>query len=138
MDMVRLRMISIAAALSLAVVLPACHRSPADLRPWTARDHDSGPADPAPPADDDPLAAARSLWSLQCAGCHGPGGQGNGPQAAMLGPADLTAATLQAGRSDEDLTQTITQGHGRMPAFGARIGPDGVAALVRLIRSFRH
>lgn len=134
---------AVAALLALAAVSStACRRAPSDLREWRATDHDSGPLEPVPsepaPANDDPLAAARALWSVQCALCHGTQGRGDGPQAAMTRPADLTAPELQSSRSDADLATAITNGRGRMPSFGGSVRPEGVQQLVRLIRSWRR
>ena len=58
--------------------------------------------------------------------------------AAMFRPADLSAAALQSARSDAELAAAITNGRGRMPAFGQALRPEAVSALVRLIRSWRR
>ncbi|MBI5518196.1 MAG: cytochrome c [Deltaproteobacteria bacterium] len=134
--------LSLALALGLGAVPAGCRRSPDGLREWTPADHGHGADDPggAPsgPSSGDPLASAQALYGAQCAGCHGPHGQGDGPQAALFRPADLTDPTLQGSRTDEDLARAITQGRGRMPAFGAMVRPEGVQLLVRLLRSWRR
>jgi mono/diheme cytochrome c family protein len=44
---------------------------------------------------------------------------------------------LQASRTDAQLAEVITNGRGGfMPAFGDRVSPEGVAALVRHVRGF--
>lgn len=131
--------------LALALALPlliaaACGRR--GLREWRPEDHDSGVTSASPitaaPSNDDPHASARALFTAQCASCHGTGGRGDGPMAAIFRPADLSAAALQSSRSDTELAAAITQGRGRMPAFGQSLRPEAVGALVRLIRSWRR
>ena len=136
---------ALAPALALALVLAvgslasACHRGHGDLREWTPADHDaSAEAVQSPSPDNDPLAAARALFGAQCASCHGSSGRGDGPMAAMFRPADLSDPAFQSARTDDALARAITQGKGRMPAFGATLRPEGVQLLVRLIRSWRR
>jgi len=135
--MARGRAIALVLPLALAV---ACGR--AGLREWRPEDHDSGVTSASPitaaPTNDDPHASARTLFVAQCASCHGTGGRGDGPMAAMFRPADLSAAALQSARSDAELAAAITSGRGRMPAFGQALRPEAVSALVRLIRSWRR
>ncbi len=129
-----------AVALAALVALGACRSR--QLREWTPRDHDpdaSLPAGPAPgSAGGDPQAAARALFQAQCASCHGSEGHGDGPMAAMFRPADLADPALQSQRTDEELARAITNGKGRMPAFGAQLRPEAVPLLVGLIRSWRR
>ncbi len=129
-------------ALALALSLTAaCRARP--TREWTPRDHDpdasAASAERSPgSAGGDPLAAGRALFMAQCASCHGAEGHGDGPMAAMFRPADLADPTLQAQRTDDELTRAIVNGKGRMPAFGAQLRPEAVPLLVRLIRSWRR
>jgi mono/diheme cytochrome c family protein len=128
-------------ALALPLVLSAaCGR--AGLREWRPEDHESGvtstSAPSVAPANDDPHASARALFSAQCASCHGGSGRGDGPMAAMFRPADLSAAAMQSARTDAELAAAIANGRGRMPAFGQNLRPEAVGALVRLIRSWRR
>ena len=127
-------------ALALSLLVAACGRQ--GVREWRPEDHDSGVTSASPitaaPTNDDPHASARVLFTAQCASCHGSGGRGDGPMAAMFRPADLTAAALQSSRSDAELTAAIANGRGRMPAFGQNLRPEAVGALVRLIRSWRR
>ena len=51
-------------------------------------------------------------------------------------PPDFTTAQWQASRTDDELVSLITLGRGMMPAFGDRIPPDGVRALVAHVRRF--
>ena len=127
--------------IALALLLTAgCNRGA--TREWRPEDHDSGVTSASPlaaaPTNDDPHASARALFTAQCASCHGNGGRGDGPMAAMFHPADLTASALQSSRNDTELAAAITNGRGRMPAFGQNLRPEAITALVRLIRSWRR
>lgn len=112
------------------------------MRQWRPEDHDSGvisgAAPMGAPANDDPLTVARSVFAGHCSSCHGATGRGDGPMAAMFRPADLSATDFQASRTDEALALAITNGRGRMPAFGSQLRPEAVPMLVRLIRSWRR
>ena len=133
---VRVRTITLA----LPLLLAACGR--AGTREWRPEDHDSGVTSVSPitaaPTNDDPNASVRAVFSAQCASCHGGEGRGDGPMAAMFRPADLSASAFQASRTDSELAAAITNGRGRMPAFGQSLRPEAVGALVRLIRSWRR
>lgn len=63
----------------------------------------------------------QALYSESCAGCHGPGGGGNGPLATGLSPAptDFTDQARAADRSVMGLYETITGGVDgtAMPSF---------------------
>lgn len=131
-------------ALVFAMALSACKSRPSDLREWRATDHTheegEGQTDPnLPPVEDnDPLVAAMGIWQAQCATCHGESGRGDGPQASLTHPADLTSPTFQAGRTDDQIRATITRGRNMMPAFGNALRPEGITVLVQLVRQFGH
>lgn len=64
---------------------------------------------PAGAAD---LAAGQALYVANCTACHGAKGDGNGPAAVALTPkpANFTAATFWASKTDEQLIATIRGG----------------------------
>lgn len=82
----------------LAIPLAAQHGSSTTVNPYTKPDD---------------IARGADLYLKQCAGCHGPTGQGTG-----AGPA-LNSGTFRHGGSDEALFQTIAKGvpGTTMPAF---------------------
>lgn len=128
------------------VAASACSEAPAagELRQWRPEDHGQpaeidparvpSEAPAAQPAD--PARAAQALWKVACAGCHGADGRGAGPS---LPPGasvpNFANAAWQAERSDTAIADVIRGGRNLMPAFGAQITDDGIAALVTHIRS---
>jgi mono/diheme cytochrome c family protein len=118
---------------------------PAPKREWTPADHGQplqAPAQRDPSAaevsgEDPNLRAARALFTAMCAGCHGRAGNGDGearPPGAQL--PDFSSAAFQRSRSDQQLAQMIRDGRGMMPGFSKRVNDQGIAVLVRHIRSF--
>jgi cytochrome c oxidase cbb3-type subunit 3 len=124
------------------VFLVACDRPPSkDVREWTPQDHDridetSRIGQGAKPGQADPKALIEIAWQQQCSSCHGAGGKGDGPQAAMFKPADLTREEWQSKTSDAEIAAAIKNGKGRMPKFEA-LDDQIVAGLVARIRSLR-
>jgi mono/diheme cytochrome c family protein len=78
------------------------------------------------------------LFAQKCAGCHGKGGQGMAMWKAK-GQPDFTSQDFQKSRSDEQLTDSITNGKGKsMPAFKNKLSTDQIASLVAQVRAFGH
>jgi mono/diheme cytochrome c family protein len=111
---------------------------------WRAEDHQPPPAEPpegqgAAEESGDPTArAARALWSMRCAQCHGEDGHGDGtgrPPGAQL--PDFASPSFQDKRSDAELSQVIDKGRNMMPAFGQEITGPGIDALIGHVRSLR-
>lgn len=113
-----------------------------DVRPWAAADHDDEegpgaarqvPADSARAAGTgvDPSLVELS-WAQKCASCHGPRGQGDGPNAPMYNAPDLTRDELLGRVDDDAIAKTIREGRGKMPAFD--LPPSVVDGLVKRIR----
>ncbi len=88
-------------------------------------------------AGDSSMRAARALWAVTCAGCHGREGRGDGeerPPGAQL--PDFTQVAWQQSRTDTQLAQVIRDGKNMMPPFGKRVRPEGIEVLVRYVRTF--
>lgn len=84
----------------------------------------------------------RELYLRWCAGCHGSGGRGDGPNAAHLPVRPAAHAdTAMSARSDDVLYDTIASGGAimnrspRMPAFGESLSDMQIRALVSYIRT---
>jgi mono/diheme cytochrome c family protein len=93
---------------------------------------------------------AGSLYSRDCAACHGPQGKGDGPAGRNLpgmqkmdgampaGPADLTDPARMLNASDVVLQGKILRGGmgTGMPEFGSLYTDDELWAMVQYIRTF--
>ncbi len=85
-----------------------------------------------------PLSAkaddAAATFKSKCAGCHAADGTGS-PMGKKMGAHDFTSAEVQK-MSDAELSETITNGKGKMPAYKS-LTPDQVKGLVGYIRSLK-
>lgn len=127
-------------ALALAAAGLGCDRAPSatGLPEWSPRDHDGeqkASAAQAPRGDAGAVSLVALTWERQCASCHGPLGRGDGPQAPMYKPRDLTDEAWQAATTDAAIETAIREGKGRMPRFD--LPPDVVRGLVGRIRAAR-
>jgi len=76
--------------------------------------------------------AAKS-FKTNCALCHAPDGSGSSPTGKALKAKDLRSPEVQQ-QSDPDLTLAVTKGKGKMPAFGGKLKPDEIKAMVAYVR----
>jgi hypothetical protein len=130
------------ARVALGLCVFACQTPPEDLREWRPTDHrnteTSGAAkkgqvsaNPGPNLLGVDQVVV-STWQNNCVSCHGRIGAGDGPQAAMYQPRDLTDAAFQSSVTDEQLLASIQRGKGKMPGFAL---PESTAlGLVKLVR----
>ena len=84
------------------------------------------------------LAQGAELFQANCAGCHGEGGRGDGPQAASLSasPKDFSDQEFMAGRSEAGFFEVISTGAPpAMPAFGGQLSETERWALAGFVRS---
>jgi mono/diheme cytochrome c family protein len=79
-------------------------------------------------------ADAAKLYKTNCVLCHAADGSGNSPSGKALGAKDLGSKEAQSKR-DAELTETITKGKGKMPAFGAKLKPEDIKQLVTFVRA---
>jgi mono/diheme cytochrome c family protein len=131
--------------LSLALLcLSACDGGKKPRTEWRPEDHQPPPAElpegqGAAEESGDPTArAAKALWSMRCAQCHGEDGHGDGtgrPPGAVL--PDFASADFQQKRSDVEIYQVIEKGRNMMPAFGQEITRQGIDALIGHVRTLR-
>jgi cytochrome c6 len=77
---------------------------------------------------------ANKVYKTNCVLCHAADGSGSSPTGKSLGAKDLASGEVQK-KTDEDLTEVITKGTGKMPAFGTKIKPDQIKQLVAYIRA---
>lgn len=136
---------SAGAALALGLYIFRPTRA-AEVQEWTPADHDQ-PAN----AESQPPPGTKSArpktqgggsedlvglaWAKTCASCHGAGGRGDGPQAAMTHPPDITRAEFQDKATDAEIAQIIRKGKGQMPAND--LPPAVIQGLVQRVRALR-
>jgi mono/diheme cytochrome c family protein len=72
-------------------------------------------------------------FKTNCVLCHSANGSGDTAAGKALKAKDLRSPEVQK-QSDAALTELITKGKGKMPAFGAKIKPDEITKLVAYLR----
>jgi len=77
--------------------------------------------------------AGAALYKKSCAMCHGADGSGNSPMGQKMGVRDLKSADVQK-QTDAQLTQMISKGKGKMPAYGEKLKAEEIKDLVAYIR----
>ena len=77
---------------------------------------------------------AAKVYKTNCVLCHAADGSGTSPSGKAMKAKDLRSAEVQ-GKTDTELTDFITKGQGKMPAFGKKLSPDTIKALVAYIRA---
>lgn len=75
----------------------------------------------------DPDASGAELYSQFCARCHG------GDLSGGIGPA-LGAGSELSERDDAYVSETISGGRGRMPAFARTLSDEQIARVVEFLR----
>lgn len=78
---------------------------------------------------------AGALYKSRCSPCHGQDGSGNTPMGKKLNARPLGSDEVQK-QSDAALSQTISAGKGKMPAFASKMTPAEVQEVVKYIRTF--
>jgi cytochrome c6 len=74
------------------------------------------------------------FFKANCTLCHSANGSGDSPTGKAMHAKDLRSDEVQK-ETDATLSEIITKGKGKMPAFGAKLKPDEVTKLVAFIRS---
>jgi mono/diheme cytochrome c family protein len=78
-------------------------------------------------------SGGETLFKTKCAACHGPDGKGEVSTGKKLGARDLSSTEVQ-GQSDAQLTDVVTKGKNKMPAYDGKLSKDQIAELVAYIR----
>ncbi len=78
-------------------------------------------------------SAGTAVFKANCVSCHGEDGRGTMVGKSLQAP-DLHSSDVQK-LADAQLVQAITQGKGNMPAFGTRLKPDEIDAVVKYVRA---
>ena len=77
-------------------------------------------------------ADGAATYKAKCAMCHGPDGKGSAVGQKM-GVHDFTSADVQK-QTDAQLTETITKGKAKMPAYEGKLKDTEIKDLVAYIR----
>jgi mono/diheme cytochrome c family protein len=77
---------------------------------------------------------AAKAFKTNCTLCHSADGSGNSPTGKALKARDLRSDEVQKS-ADTDLAGIITNGKGKMPAFGKKLSADVIKSLVSYIRA---
>ncbi len=72
---------------------------------------------------------AAGTFKAKCAMCHGADGKGG-----KMGTRDFASPEVKA-ETDAQLTDIVTKGKGKMPAYGGKLSDDDIKGLVTYIRS---
>jgi len=80
---------------------------------------------------------ADKIFKTNCVACHSSDGSGNSPAGKAMQARDLRSEEVQK-QSDSALSEVITKGRGKMPAFGAKLNPEDVTNLVAYSRALAN
>jgi mono/diheme cytochrome c family protein len=81
---------------------------------------------------------ATVLFAKHCDTCHGKDGLAKTFKAKFNHARNLTDGAWQAGVSDEHLYNSISNGRGKMPAFGKKLSEAEINSLVTYVRSLKQ
>ena len=77
--------------------------------------------------------SGEALFKSKCAMCHGPDGSGKTKMGETLKIPDLHSAGSQK-LSDSELTEIISKGKNKMPAYDGKLNKDQITKVVAFIR----
>lgn len=78
------------------------------------------------------LADAAGDYKAKCAMCHGANGEGK----AAMKTRDFASPDVQK-QSDAELTEIVTKGKGKMPAYDGKLSKDQIGDLVKWVRTLK-
>jgi mono/diheme cytochrome c family protein len=111
----------------------------APVRPWIAPPRVKLLKNPVP-ATPKAMADAVVLFRLNCAGCHGENGDGNGPASVVLPrkAANFTDGKTMSAMTDGELFWKMSNGRAPMPAWKELLPVKQRWELVNYLRTFAH
>lgn len=80
-----------------------------------------------------PEGEGATLFKTKCAACHGPDGKAETTMGKALKIRDLGSAPVQS-QSDAQLTEIVTKGKNKMPAFDGKLNKEQISGLVTYVR----
>ncbi len=84
------------------------------------------------------LASGKTLYSKECASCHGKKGKGDGPASITVGKpvGDMSSTSFQT-QSDGAIYWKTAEGKQPMPSFKKKFTEDQIWQIVNYIRTFK-
>ncbi len=76
-------------------------------------------------------------YTQNCATCHGKDGRGKTIKGKLKHVPDLSDAEWQERASDDHIYNAISNGRGKMPAFGKRLSAEQIESLAGYVRRFK-
>jgi cytochrome c6 len=76
---------------------------------------------------------AATSYKAKCAMCHGADGSGNTPAGKAMKARDLASSEVQS-ETDAQLTDIVTNGKNKMPAYKGKLTDDQIKGLIAYIR----
>ncbi len=83
-----------------------------------------------------PVQDGRQIFMANCASCHGKNADGNTPAGKQWRIPDLRSPQVQS-LSNEQLTQILKQGKGKMPAWSGLLSAADLEHTLEYIRSLK-
>jgi len=74
-----------------------------------------------------------SVFNAKCAMCHGADGSGNTPAGKAMKARDFASPEVQS-ETDAQLSEIVTNGKNKMPAYKGKLTDDQIKGLVAYIR----
>src|SRR5207244_3514281 len=78
--------------------------------------------------------SAAETYARSCASCHGKDGRAKTLKGKLKHARDLTDPEWQDKASDERIFNSISNGKGKMPAFGKKLSEQEINTLVNYVR----
>jgi cytochrome c oxidase cbb3-type subunit III len=83
-------------------------------------------------------ADGRTVYSNNCARCHGGDGTGQTTMGQMTEAPNLTDAAWHRGKSASRMAASVANGRGQMPAFKKKLSRQEIAAAVAYVRTLKR
>jgi cytochrome c oxidase cbb3-type subunit III len=84
------------------------------------------------------ITKGRSVYTANCARCHGGDGMGKTTMGEMTEAPNLSDAEWQSRRSASRMIASVTNGRGDMPAFKKKLSKQDIAAAVAYVRTLKN
>lgn len=75
-----------------------------------------------------------TTFKANCASCHAENGSADTPAGKAVHAKDLRSEEVQE-KSASEISEVITNGNGKMPAFGSKLSPADIKKLATYVRT---